>query len=182
MHESSVLRLDPNEKLKLDEQDSIIPNSTLITPKTIIELPNKSYVDSLHENRRNRRGLSTVFIYQDNEVDNNNLTNLDSITVNRNPSSDNEVSNEKNSYEPIGEGTLLRFFKTLENYIEVSIGNDTYNLIKYNKIQYTDTAEFKFTNKGSVLSQKWNFICNNKNNESKVGSFIKSTKINSPTG
>ena len=36
VHESSLLRLDPNEKLKLDEHDSIILNSTLTSPKTII--------------------------------------------------------------------------------------------------------------------------------------------------
>ena len=33
--ESSLLRLDPDEKLKLDEQDSIIPNSTLTSLMTI---------------------------------------------------------------------------------------------------------------------------------------------------
>ena len=42
---SSLLKLDPGEKLNLNEQDSIILNSTLTTPKTIIELPTKSYVD-----------------------------------------------------------------------------------------------------------------------------------------
>ena len=47
--ESSLLILDPDEKLKLDEQDSIIPKSTLTSPNTIIELPTKSYVDSFHE-------------------------------------------------------------------------------------------------------------------------------------
>ena len=35
--ESSWLRLDPDGKLKLDEQDSIVLNSTLTLPKTIIE-------------------------------------------------------------------------------------------------------------------------------------------------
>ena len=43
--ESTLLRLDPDEKLDLDEQDSIIPNSTLKLPKTKIELPTKKYVD-----------------------------------------------------------------------------------------------------------------------------------------
>ena len=47
--ESSLLSLYPHEKLKLNEQDSKIHSSTLTSPKTIIELPNKSYVDSLHE-------------------------------------------------------------------------------------------------------------------------------------
>ena len=34
---SSLLRLDTNEKLKLDEQNSITLNSSLTLPKTIIE-------------------------------------------------------------------------------------------------------------------------------------------------
>ena len=37
--ESSVLKLDPDEKLKLVEQNSIIPNSTLTSPKTKKFLP-----------------------------------------------------------------------------------------------------------------------------------------------
>ena len=53
--ESSLLRINPDDKLGLNEQDSIVPNSTLTLPKTIIELPTKSYVDSLHdENEKNR--------------------------------------------------------------------------------------------------------------------------------
>ena len=55
--ESSLLRLAPEEKLNLNEQDSIFLNSTLTLPNTIIELPTKSYVDSLHESSRNRRDL-----------------------------------------------------------------------------------------------------------------------------
>ena len=39
------MRLDPVEKLKLDEQNSIVPNSALTLPKTIIEIPTKNYVD-----------------------------------------------------------------------------------------------------------------------------------------
>ena len=95
LDESSLLRLGPEEKLQLDEQDSIILNSNLTSPKTIIELPTKSYVDRLHESIRNRRDLSSVFNDQDYEFDNNKLTNLDSVTVNRNPSSDNELAKKK---------------------------------------------------------------------------------------
>ena len=44
--ESSVLRLHPDEKSNLAEQDSIVLNSTLTSPKTtIIKLPTKLYVD-----------------------------------------------------------------------------------------------------------------------------------------
>ena len=39
--EQSLLRLDPDEKINLDEQDSIFLNSTLTSPKTMIELPTK---------------------------------------------------------------------------------------------------------------------------------------------
>ena len=39
--------------------------------------------------------MSTVFNDQDFENDKNRLKNLDSVTVNRNPSSDNEPSKKK---------------------------------------------------------------------------------------
>ena len=43
VNESSLVRLDPDEKLK---QDSIILNSTLTSPKTILEILTKNYVDN----------------------------------------------------------------------------------------------------------------------------------------
>ena len=145
IHESSLLRLHRDEKLNLDEQDSILLDSVLIPPGTMIEIPTKSYVDSLHgENGRSRRDLGLDF-YDESS-------------------------------------TLVRFNQTLQNYLKVSVGNDTYNLTKYDKIQITDTTEMRYPNIGSDLLQKWNIKCNNKNNVSKVGDFIKSTKTNSPTG
>ena len=83
LDELSLLRLDPYEKLKLDEQDSIFRNSNLTSTKAIIEIPFENYIDSLHESCRNRRDLSLVFNDQQNEVDNKKLTDLDSVTVNR---------------------------------------------------------------------------------------------------
>ena len=125
--EAYLLRLDPKEMLHLDGKlDSIFLNSTFTSPRTIIELPTKSNVDSLHEIKRDRRDLSSVFNDQDSEFDNNKLTNLDSITVNRNPNLDNELSNTKYVDDSIGEGFILRFNRTLENYLKVSFGNDTY--------------------------------------------------------
>ena len=76
-----MLKLDSNEKLNLDEQDSIVLNSNLTSPKTIIELPTESYVDSLHEIYKNRRDLTSVFNAQDNKFDKNKLTNINSVTV-----------------------------------------------------------------------------------------------------
>ena len=180
--EESLLRLDPKGKIHHGKIDSIFVNSSITSPKSIIELPTKSYVDSLHEINRDRRDLSAVFNDQDNEFDNNKLTNLDSITVNRDPNLDNELSNKKYVDNSIGEGTLLRFNQTLENYLKVSVGNDTYNLTKYNKIQILDTTEIKYPIIGSDLLQKWNIKCNNKINQSRITNFIKSTRKNSPTG
>ena len=39
--ETSLLGLDPYENIDLNKQDSIVPNSTLTSPKTIIEMPTK---------------------------------------------------------------------------------------------------------------------------------------------
>ena len=88
-----MLRSDPDEKLDLDNQDSIILNSALTSPKKIIEIPTKAYIDSLHEeNERCRRDLGLDF-YDESS-------------------------------------TLVRFNQTLQNYLKVSVGNDTNNLNK----------------------------------------------------
>ena len=49
-----------------------------------------------------------MFNDQDNDFDNNKLTNLDGVVVNRDSSSDNGVS-KKYVDNSIGEGALLRF-------------------------------------------------------------------------
>ena len=133
--ESSLLRLDPDKKLKLNEQDSLVLNSALTLPKTKIELPTKSFVDSLHGNSRSKRDLSTVFNDQDKKVDNNKLTDLDSVRVNRNPSSDIGLANKKYVDDSIGEGNVLRFNQTLEKQLKKSVGNDIHNF-SLNMIKY----------------------------------------------
>ena len=143
--EESLLRLDPKSDIHHGKLDSIFVNSPITSPRTIIELPTKSYVDSLHEgNERSRRDLGLNF-YDESS-------------------------------------TLVRFNQTLQNYLKVSVGNDTYNLTKYDKIQITDKTEMRYPNIGSDLLQKWTIKCNNKNNQAKITDFIKSTKTNSPTG
>ena len=151
LDELSLLGLDSNEKLKLNEQDSIVLTSALTSPKTVIELLTKSYVDNSHESSRNRRDLSSVFNDQDFEFDNIKLTYLDSITVKRNPNLDNEVPNKKYVDDSIGEGTLLRFNQTQQNYLKVSVGNDTYNLTKYERKPITNTTIFKAENTGMAV-------------------------------
>ena len=93
--------------------------------------------------------MSTVLNHQDNDFNNKKLTNLDSAVVNRDPSSDSEVSNKNYVDDELDKNTILRFSQTLQNYFKVSVGNDIYNSTKYDKLQITDTTEFKFPNVGS---------------------------------
>ena len=118
---------------------------------------------------------------QDKDFNDKKLTNIDSITINRYPNSDNEVSNKKYVNDTIEESTILKFNQTLQNYLTVSVGNDIYNLTKYDKIQVTDTTIIKIRNTGANLRQNWFIKCNDKNNNGNIHRFIKSTKTNSPT-
>ena len=171
--ETSLLRLDPDEKLDLDNQDSIILNSTLTSPKIIIEIPTKAYIDSLHEeNERSRRDLGIDFYdksndlvknNQDNDLNDSKLLNLGSVMVNRNPTLDNELSNKKYIDDELDKNTIVRFNQTLSNYLKVTVGSDTYNLSKYNKIQLTDTTIIKYPNTGGYLLPGWRIFCNDKN-------------------
>ena len=156
------------------------------------EVITKAYVDQFHqENERSRRDLGIDFYKesvdivknnQDNDLKDNKLINLDSISVNRKPSSENELASKKYIHDELNKNTVLRFNQTLQNYLKVSVGNDTYNLTKYDKIQITDITEMRYPNIGSDLLQKWNIKCNNKNNQARITDFIKSSKTNSPTG
>ena len=80
----------------------------------------------------------------------------------------------------MGDGNILRFNQTLENYLKISVGNDIYNLIKYDKTQITDTI-IKNPNTGGYRLQNWVLKCNDKNTNGKIQNFINSTKTNSPT-
>ena len=77
---------------------------------------------------------------------------------------------------------MLRFNQTLSNYLKVSVGNDFYNLTKYDKIQITDTTIMKAGNTGANLLQNWNIIANDRYNNGNIHNFVKSTKTHSPTG
>ena len=97
-----------------------------------------AYVDQFHqENEQSRRDLGIDFYNessdivknnQDNDINDNKLTNIDSIIFNRNPTSDNEITNKKNVDDELDKNTIVRFNQTLENYLKVFVGNDIYNL------------------------------------------------------
>ena len=79
--------------------NSITLNTQAVNDNQVIT---KAYVDQFHqENERSRRDYGLDFYdeasdlvknNQDNDLNDKKLRNLDSITVNRNPSSDNEVA------------------------------------------------------------------------------------------
>ena len=119
---------------------------------------------------------------QHNDFNDNNLKNIGSITVNRNPTLDSEVANKNYVDDELDKNTMVRFNQTLENYLRVAVGNDIYNLTKYNKIQLTDTSIIKYPNNGNYLLQNWVIECNDLNNNDKILNFQRSTKTNSPTG
>ena len=77
---------------------------------------------------------------------------------------------------------MLRFNQTLTNFLKVSVGNDTYNLTKYDRIQITDATIIKYPNTGGYLLQNWVNKCNDISIKGKTQIFIKSTKTTSPTG
>ena len=84
----------------------------------------KVYVDQFHnDNEKNRRDLGLSFHdeevdlvknNQDSDFNDNKLINLDSFTVNRNPTLDNELANKKNIDDETDKNTVLRFLQTLK--------------------------------------------------------------------
>ena len=62
----------------------------------------------------------------------------------------------------------------------MSVGNDTYNPTKYNKIQITNIAIIKAGNTGAKLLRKRDIKCNDKINNGNIHTFIRSTMTNSP--
>ena len=168
---------------------SITLNTQAVNDNKVIT---KAYVDQFHqENERSPRDLGIEFYdessdlvknNQDNDLNDNQLKNLNSITSNNNPTDYNHVSNKKYNDDELDKITILRFNQTLENYLKVSVGNDIYNLTKYDKIQITDTTSFRYPNEGNYLIQKRNFIFSDKNGSGKLNNIIKSTKTTSPKG
>ena len=111
----------------LTKINSITLNTQAVNDNQVIT---KTYVDQFHqENERSRRDLGVDFYdesnvlvknNQDNDFNVKKVTNIDSTTINREPNSDNEVTNKKYVNDTIEEGTILRFNQTLQNYLTES--------------------------------------------------------------
>ena len=155
------------------------------------EVITKAYVDQFHqENERSRRDLGINFYdepsdlvknNQENDLNDNKLTNLDSKSGIRNPTSKNELVNKKNLDDELDKNTIFRLIQTLENYLKVSVGIETYNLTKYKKEQITDTTNIKNGNAGGYFLPSWRTNCYDKNKNGKIQKFKRSTKTNSPS-
>ena len=119
-----MLKLYRYGELKL--QDSNFFNSSLKEPKTINDIPSKAYVDSSSKNNGNRRDFSAAMKDQDIEFVKNLelITNLESMRVKRNPTTDNEVSNKKGIDDELGASTIVRFNQSLQKNLEVSAQDD----------------------------------------------------------
>ena len=111
----------------MSNASKITPNSEPTNDNLVVT---KNYADSLSENNRIRRDLSTMFNDPHKDFDTYILTNLDSFTVKRNPSSDNELSNKTYVDDESDKTTTMRFNQTSNYYFKVSVGNDIYNLTK----------------------------------------------------
>ena len=191
--ESSLVRNNKDNDFNnnnLTNKNSITLNKQAENDNEVIT---KAYVDQFNqENERSRRDVGLDFYdessdlvkknNQDNDFNNKKSTNIDSITVNRNPSSDIELSNKKYIDDELDKNTIVRFNQTLSNYLKVSVGKDTYNLTKYDKILLTDTTIIKYPNNSVYLLQNRIIKSNDKNNNGKIQNFIRSTKTHSPTG
>ena len=183
-------------KNDIDFNDNKLTNINSITLNKQAENDNqvitKAYVDQFHqENERTRRDLGINFYNessdlvknnQDNNFNDNKLTNINSITINNNPSDDNHVCNKKYVDDEIDKNTIVRFNQTLTNYLKVSVGNDIYHLSKYNKYYLTDITRMIPPNSGLYLLPRWIIECKDRNGNGKVNNFIRSTTSASPTG
>ena len=101
---------------------------------------------------------------------------MDSITVNRNPSSDNALAKKNSLDDSLGGNSTLSFNQTLENCIKVSVGSDVYNLSKHDKKQIMDTTISKTGKSGTDILPYWKIVSNEENLGVKCRNFVDPTK------
>ena len=121
--ESSLVRNNKDNDFgnsNLTNTNSITLNTPAVNDNQVIT---KAYVDQFHqEHERSRRVLGTDFYdetsdivknNQDNDLIDNKLTNINSITINNNPTDDNHVSNKKYIDDELDKNTIVRFIQAL---------------------------------------------------------------------
>ena len=179
VEETSLLGLDPSEQLKLDEQDSIIPNSISKSPQAIIEfaIAAYAYLNSSCENDRTYRGVFAVFNDQDNEFHNNELTNLVSITVKK---SELQIMKSQKML-------MMKWTKTLSpdliERLKIMVKLTLVKVFKTlkKKRKFRNSTNLKIGNPGNDLLQQLNMKCSDKTSSGKLSKLIRASKTNTPT-
>ena len=129
MDEPSLVRIYQDNdfnKYNLTNINSITLNTQAFNDNQVLT---KAYVDQFFgEIERSRRNVGLSFYdessdlvknNQDNDLNDNKLTNLDSVAVKRNPISDNELANKKYIDDEIDKNSILKFikhYKTISKY------------------------------------------------------------------
>ena len=163
--EPSLVRIKEDNDFNdhnLTNKNSNTLNTQAVKVNQVIK---KVYLDQFHnDNERNRGDLGLSFHdgevdlvkdSQDNDINDNKLSILDSIKGKRAPTSNNALANKNNIDDELDKNTFLRFNQTLENYLKVFFGNDTYNLTKYDKIPITEITFFINPNTGGYILPLW---------------------------
>ena len=130
LDESSIVRNNEDNDLNknnLTNINSITLNTQAVNDNQVIT---KAYVDQFHqESERSRRDLGLDFYdessdilknNQGNDLNDNKLTKINSITINKNPTDVNHVSNKKNIDDELDKNTILRFNQTLQKNPKIS--------------------------------------------------------------
>ena len=117
--------------------------------------------------------MSRVFNDRDKEFGNHQLTHLDSLTVDRIPTSNNELSNEKIIDDYLVQDIILRFNQSFEEYLKISVRDSVCFLRRYSKEQIIVRRVIKAPNNEGFLLQQWNKKCNDKDKNGKTQNFIK---------
>ena len=119
------------------------------------EVITKAYVDQFHEeNERSRRDLGIDFYNessdlvknnQDNDFNDKKLINVNSITINKDPSSDNEVTKKYISmmnWTKILSLDLIKHYKIISKYLLEMINIIILKMIKY-KLQIQQSSNIQ---------------------------------------
>ena len=61
-----------------------------------------------------------------------------SVEINDDPLNDNDAASKKYVDNLIDDATIVRYNAAFDRYLQVRVGNDTYNLQIYNKTQIID--------------------------------------------
>ena len=101
------------------------------------------------------------------------------ISDDRDPSSDNELANNKHVNDSKGEDSIFKFNESERNYIKFSDGNDVCKLTNNERKQTIDTTIIKKGYARGLLLPFWRTNCNDRKNCGKTSNYIGARKSSS---